>query len=180
MALNFGRTTQPIAPPVTGPSVPGGFFNPDPATKARIDANPAVPANEQDPLNRDYIRARLTDYYKTLGLTPSARGSGSTDIEYYIDQVLATGGWTAKNAKGENNIGYWQGRIAADAGKGGSGSAGGMSPSPSVNPAQMYQLAVAAANRQRAKSVGAGRQSTMFANFSATRPTTAGPQLGGY
>jgi hypothetical protein len=87
-----------------------------------------------DPMNRDYIRSQLTTLYQGLGKSPTGRGTGPTDIDYYIDKIIETGGWTPQNA------GYWQNRIPQDvrgqtpslgAGGGGGGYSGpGAIPPP--------------------------------------------------
>jgi hypothetical protein len=78
-----------------------------------------------DPKNRDYILSQLDAWYQSLGLTPGGRGSGGLDREYYADQIVATGGWTDRTDKGENNIGYWTNRISSDLARGGQAPASG-------------------------------------------------------
>lgn len=67
-----------------------------------------------DPMNRDYVLSQLKTLYGTYGASPGARGSGATDAEYYADEILKTGGWTDKTARGENNVGYWTDKIGKD------------------------------------------------------------------
>src|SRR5213596_3486801 len=62
----------------------------------------------------DYIVEQLTLFYKFLGLVPTGRGTGPTDIAYYAEVVAQTGGWTHRTAEGGDNIGYWEDRIKAD------------------------------------------------------------------
>jgi hypothetical protein len=64
------------------------------------------------------ITAKLTDYYKSLGLTPTGPGSGPTDIGYMAQQIAATGGLTP------GNVSYWldtgpNGRITQELNKAG-------------------------------------------------------------
>jgi hypothetical protein len=72
------------------------------------------PNTPADPMNRDYILSQLKTLYGTYGAAPGARGSGATDAEYYADEILKTGGWTDKTARGENNVGYWTDKIGKD------------------------------------------------------------------
>ncbi len=67
--------------------------------------------------------AALADFYKSIGVTPGARGSGGTDLAYYADQMDAHGGPTAAN------VGYFTGRIKQDlAGTTGSAAPPGATP----------------------------------------------------
>jgi hypothetical protein len=63
------------------------------------------------------ITAKLTDYYKSLGLTPTGPGTGPTDLDYFARQIAATGGLTP------GNTGYWfdptNGRIGQEISKAG-------------------------------------------------------------
>lgn len=91
--------------PTAGPTPPGGTGS--------------------TPSTADPITAQLQANYKALGLTPTGRGTGPTDIAYYADQIKATGGLTDANNK------FWfgpGGRIALDAAKAGGGGAASGSP----------------------------------------------------
>jgi hypothetical protein len=84
---------------------------------------PAAPGRNQptsvDPLSLDYINEQLDALYRSWGITPGGSGSGPIDKGYYAQKILDTGGWTDKTTKGENNIGYWTGRLQSDLTKGG-------------------------------------------------------------
>ncbi len=72
------------------------------------------------PAGTDPITAQLTANYKALGVAPTGRGTGPTDIAYYADQIAKTGGATPQN------LAYWmgpQGRIATDLAKAKGGGA---------------------------------------------------------
>jgi hypothetical protein len=74
-----------------------------------------------NPTDPGVIQSNLAKVYQGLGVAPTGRGTGPTDIAYYADQVAKTGGWTPDNA------GYWSSRIASDL-KGGGGAAGATTP----------------------------------------------------
>lgn len=79
------------------------------------------------------ITAKLTDYYASLGLTPTGPGTGPTDIDYMAKQIAATGGLTPDNSK------YWldpsaNGRITQELNKAGV-KYGASSPPPTPPPA---------------------------------------------
>lgn len=79
------------------------------------------------------ITAKVNDYYKSIGVTPTGPGSGPTDAAYYAGKVAETGGLTP------DNIGYWfgpSGRIASDLGK--AGVKTGTPPPPSGAPPATY------------------------------------------
>lgn len=63
------------------------------------------------------ITAKLTDYYKSLGLTPTGPGTGPTDIAQFAKYIADTGGLTP------DNTGYWfdpaNGRIGQEIQKAG-------------------------------------------------------------
>jgi hypothetical protein len=114
-------TTPPV--PGSGPS-PGLGYVPPRATPPGVNpANPANPATAGNPTDRNVILQNLTNVYKTLGVSPTGRGTGPTDIAYMADQVAKTGGWTSANA------GYWPDRIKQELAKAG-GGAPGASPTP--------------------------------------------------
>jgi hypothetical protein len=106
------------APPTTGPT-PGGAPS---VPGAPAPSGPAMtPGN---PTDRGVILQNLQNVYKGLGVTPTGRGTGPTDIEYMADQVANTGGWTPQNA------GYWPDRIKQELAKAGVG--GGAAPASSI------------------------------------------------
>ncbi len=67
-------------------------------------------------LDRDYILGQLfATVYGPYHAVPGPRGTGPLDSDYYIDQIVATGGWRNPiPTTGENNIGYWTSRISSD------------------------------------------------------------------
>lgn len=87
-----------------------------------------VPVDVKD---RAFVLAGLTALYATLGVRPTGSGTGATDIAYYADKVIETGGWTSNTERNENNIGYWSGRIKSDLEKQGTPLPG---PGPSLPP----------------------------------------------
>lgn len=119
----------------------GGANNPQwigPETDAEmVDRNrknfgePVQPAGgaPADPMDPSFVRRELSKLYASWCVTPGP--SGPTDIEYYIGKIIETGGWSSNTARGENNIGYWTGRIKSD---GGFSNCGGVpTPSPVVD-----------------------------------------------
>lgn len=87
-----------------------------------------VPA---DPSDRGFIRRELTKVYASWCVTPTGSGTGATDIEYYIDKIIETGGWSHDTPRHEDNIGYWTDRIKSD---GHFVTCGGGSPAPTPVP----------------------------------------------
>jgi hypothetical protein len=83
-------------------------------------------------MDRNYVMQQLANWYASQGLTPTGPGTGPTDINYYADKVLETGGWTNQTAQGGNNIGYWTNRIAGDAS--GAGGGGGTADASGGDP----------------------------------------------
>lgn len=89
-----------------------------PAGAATSGSFPTAPSGGS-PTDTAAIQSALEQNYKALGVTPTGRGTGPTDIAYYADQIANTGGLTPQN------FSYWfgpQGRIATDIG--GHGAAG--------------------------------------------------------
>lgn len=71
-------------------------------------------ADAQDNPDRAYAHDQLAAVFASWCVTPGPRGAGPTDIEYYLDNIMRTGGWTAQTNGGGNNIGYWTDRIHSD------------------------------------------------------------------
>ena len=99
-----------------------------------------------NPTDRNYVRSQLANWDASQGLTPTGPGTGPTDIEYYVDKILETGGWTNQTGKGEQNIDYWTKRIPkdlAEARGGGAGGAGGgdMLGALQTSPGYQFRLA---------------------------------------
>lgn len=92
-----------------------------PATLAGAAQGPTS-GNVTDP---SLINAKLTDVYKSLGVTPTGPGSGPTDIAYMAQKVADTGGWTPQNAS------YWPQRIADELAKSRGGGASAATPAAS-------------------------------------------------
>lgn len=105
-------------PGVPYPGTPGNTGNQPGAPGGNT---PGAPTG--NPTDRAYIIQQLTNVLQQHGIQPGPRGSGPGDVEYYADQVLATGGWQGGNA------GYWTNRLGSDiaggGGRGGSGGGGG-------------------------------------------------------
>lgn len=112
--------------PAYVPSQDPAFTSAAGGTNATPQAGAPASGNPTDPAN---IQAQLTSVYKSLGVAPTGRGTGPTDLAYYADQVAKTGGWTPQNA------GYWTSRIASDL-KGGGGAA---APTAASQPATIGQ-----------------------------------------
>jgi len=84
------------------------FMNPG-AASSTADRGGAVPPSSTganvdqwltgDPM-RDPVRRQAFDYITKAGGTPTGRGSGPTDLEYYVDQMLKEPGY-----------GDWAGRV---------------------------------------------------------------------
>jgi len=91
-----GQVIQPSATPM-------------PSATPTPSATPAPPSG--NPTDRNFIMQQLQGVYSKLGVTPTGRGTGPTDIAYMADQIANTGGWTPQNA------GYWPTRIAQELGK---------------------------------------------------------------
>jgi hypothetical protein len=75
------------------------------------------PASQGVPVTPE-LTAKLTNYYKSLGLTPTEPGTGPTDIAYMAQQYAATGG------SNPGNDAYWldtgpNGRITQELDKAG-------------------------------------------------------------
>lgn len=83
-------------------------------TKGSFDFTGEADQDDQPIQTREYIHAQIVPIYTSYHTTPSGRGSGARDIEYYIDNVINTGYWLNPTATGENNIGYWTDRIGKD------------------------------------------------------------------
>jgi hypothetical protein len=122
---SLGMPSHPI--PAYVPTLrPGSAPSPTPGASAPPSApgTPAPPSASGpalatgNPTDRNVILQNLTNVYKTLGVSPTGRGTGPTDIEYMADQVAKTGGWTTANA------GYWPDRIKQELAKAGGGAAG--------------------------------------------------------
>jgi hypothetical protein len=110
----------------------GGYQAPAAAAGAPAGgAGPTAPAGG-NPTDRAYVQSQLANWYASKGLTPTGPGTGPTDIAYYTDKILETGGWTNQTGKGEDNINYWTSRIPqdiAEAKGGGAPGAAGMTGS---------------------------------------------------
>jgi hypothetical protein len=117
--------------PSGGMQYPGGSatFN-EQGGGAQAPGAPAAAPPSGNPMDRAYVQSQLANWYASQGLTPTGPGTGPTDIAYYTDKILETGGWTNQTGKGEDNINYWTSRIPQDLaeagrGGGGAGAAGG-------------------------------------------------------
>ena len=97
-------------------------------------------ADTPNPLDPAYVYSQLVLVYTALGVTPTGRGTGATDIAQFVDYVIASGGWIDGNAGywGGNPIGDPGGKIARDlAAQGGGGSIAATGPptgSTNANP----------------------------------------------
>lgn len=88
-------------------------YNPPPDNDRWIWQSVALPA-AVDVRDRDFVRAALRDLYASYGYLPTGPGTGPTDIEYYADVVIQTGGWTHHTDRDEDNINYWTDRVRED------------------------------------------------------------------
>src|ERR1043165_1902971 len=106
--------TSPTATQVSG----GDWFTQNaPTSTPSTNATAPTTTTSTNPMDRNYIIQQLTQQLAAMGLQPGPRGSGVTDVQYYADQILNTGGWQGGNA------GYWTNRLQQDA-RGGSGATG--------------------------------------------------------
>ena len=93
-------------------------YLPDPGASGGFQGAPMTRGTSSSPGS---IASFLTGVYSNLGVKPTGRGTGPTDIAYFGDQMAATGGLTP------GNQGYWADRIKQELAK----SGGGVRPAPS-------------------------------------------------
>lgn len=65
--------------------------------------------NQPDVMNRDYIHMQVDAVLADWGVTPSGRGTGVGDVEYWCDEIIAHKGWEQ----------YWVDRIGQECQKAG-------------------------------------------------------------
>src|SRR5678815_328957 len=75
---------------------------------------PPPPVDPPYFLQRPFITQQIVPIYQRYGAVPGPRGSGPTDLEYYIDIVIEKGGWVNPNTTGGSNIGYFTDMIQLD------------------------------------------------------------------
>jgi hypothetical protein len=119
-ALNGTSTT-----PNSSTTTPGG-----------TPASGSTPSGTGNPTDPAFIQSQLQGVYQSLGVKPTGPGSGPTDIQYYANQIAATGGWQGGNAS------YWTNRIASDV-KGG-GASGGAAPAAPTSATNSFGSVAAA------------------------------------
>lgn len=114
---------SPIPNTLTGTTTVPTSATSLPTGASGTSASASASGNPTDP---SYIQNQLTALYQSLGVQPTGRGTGPTDIAYYADQIANTGGWQG------GNIGYWTNRITSDVrGTGGNGAAASTTPGTS-------------------------------------------------
>lgn len=131
LGQHFGLPARTIAPPPTYQSVNGdGTIGAIAGTPPASTPTAAAGGTAPSPTDPSAIQKQLAANYASLGVQPTGRGTGPTDIAYYADQIAATGGLTASNAA------YWlgpNGRIATDLAKTKTGAAPTSAASSSAN-----------------------------------------------
>lgn len=139
--------------PAYVPGVDPGFGTMGEAATGTAPA-PAAAGGAGNPRDPNAIMAALTKNYQALGVSPSGRGSGPTDIAYMAEEMANTGGLTP------GNTGYWlgpQGRIAKELAARGGGAAAPVQGAPvarAAAPATAATPFMPAAVRAGPQSIG--------------------------
>ncbi len=121
---NPGGRGGPNGSSQDGPIIPGKGGYPTPAPPGPPGAPPTTAPTTGDPMDPAFIRSQVLAYAQQHQHDPGFDPSLLNDPDYWVRQIQGTGGWTDKNAKGENNIGYWTDKFATARGGGSVGGFG--------------------------------------------------------